>query len=48
VWPDTEGFARLWKLDHAFAPKLASEERERKYAGWKRAVAAVLEVAHGR
>jgi glycerol kinase len=45
VWPDAEGFARLWKLDRAFAPKLAAEERERKYAGWKRAVTAVLQAA---
>jgi glycerol kinase len=41
-WPDAEGFAKLWKLDRAFAPALAAAERERKYAGWKRAVAAVL------
>jgi glycerol kinase len=45
VWPDPEGFARLWKLDRAFAPALAAAERERKYAGWKRAVAAVLHMA---
>jgi glycerol kinase len=42
VWPDQEGFARLWRLDRAFAPALAAAERERKYAGWKRAVEAVL------
>jgi glycerol kinase len=45
VWPDAEGFARLWKLDRAFAPALAAAERERKYAGWKRAVGAVLQTA---
>ena len=45
VWPDAEGFAKLWKLDRAFAPALAAAERERKYAGWKRAVAAVLQTA---
>jgi glycerol kinase len=45
VWPDADGFARLWKLDRAFAPALNAAERERKYAGWKRAVAAVLQVA---
>ncbi|MFZ1105417.1 MAG: glycerol kinase GlpK [Hyphomicrobiaceae bacterium] len=42
VWPDAKGFARLWKLDRAFTPMLAAGERERKYAGWKRAVRAVL------
>ena len=42
VWPDVEGFGKLWKLDRAFSPALAATERERKYAGWKRSVAAVL------
>ena len=37
VWPDAEGFGKLWKLDRAFKPALAAAERERKYAGWKRA-----------
>ena len=45
VWPDAEGFARLWKLDRAFTPALPAAERERKYAGWKRAVQAVLQAA---
>ena len=48
VWPDAEGFAKLWKLDRAFSPALAAAERERKYAGWKRSVAAVLGHAAGR
>ena len=38
VWPDAEGFGKLWKLDRAFAPALPAAERERKYAGWKRSV----------
>jgi glycerol kinase len=42
VWPDAQGFARLWKLDRGFKPALAAAERERKYAAWKRAVDAVL------
>jgi glycerol kinase len=45
VWPDADGFAKLWKLGRTFTPALAEAERERKYAGWKRAVAAVLQVA---
>jgi len=45
VWPDQDGFARLWKLDRAFSPALAAAQRERKYAGWKRAVEAVLHAA---
>ena len=43
VWPDAEGFAKLWKLERAFKPALAAAERERKYAGWQRAVRAVLQ-----
>ena len=42
VWPDAEGFARLWKLDRAFAPAMAETERARRYAGWRRAVDAVI------
>jgi glycerol kinase len=45
VWPDAEGFAKLWKLDRAFRPVLDAAERQRKYAGWKRAVRAVLQAA---
>jgi glycerol kinase len=48
VWPDAEGFGKLWKLDRAFSPALAAAERERKYAGWKRSIAAVLGHAEGR
>ena len=47
VWPDAEGFAKLWKLERAFKPALAAAERERKYAGWQRAVRAVLGHAGG-
>ena len=48
VWPDAEGFGKLWKLDRAFSPALAAVEREKKYAGWKSAVAAVLAQAASR
>lgn len=48
VWPDAQGFSKLWKLDRAFSPVLAAAERERKYAGWKRSIAAVLGHAAGR
>jgi glycerol kinase len=47
VWPDADGFAKLWKLERAFKPTLAAPERERKYAGWQRAVRAVLQHADG-
>ena len=42
VWPGTDGFGKLWQLQRAFKPAMAAAERERKYAAWKRAVAAVL------
>src|SRR5262245_58258968 len=45
VWPDAEGFGKLWKLQRAFVPGLDAGERERKYAGWKRSVHAVLQTA---
>ena len=45
AWPDADGFAKLWKLDKAFRPAMTPSERDRKYAGWKRSVAAVLQVA---
>ena len=47
VWPDAEGFGRLWKLERAFKPALDGPERERRYAGWRRAVRAVLGHASG-
>jgi glycerol kinase len=47
VWPDAEGFAKLWKLERAFKPTLTAAQRERKYAGWQRAVRAVLQHADG-
>ena len=45
AWPDAEGFSKMWKLDKSFSPAMASAERDRRYAGWKRSVAAVLQVA---
>jgi glycerol kinase len=45
AWPGADGFASMWKRDQVFAPALPEAERERKYAGWKRAVGAVLQVA---
>jgi len=47
VWPDAQGFGKLWKLERAFKPALPAAERERKYAGWQRAVQAVLGHAGG-
>jgi glycerol kinase len=47
VWPDAEGFAKLWRLERSFEPAMLPAERERRYAGWKRAVGAVIAHAGG-
>jgi glycerol kinase len=38
VWPDAEGFADSWRVDHRFEPAMADDERERSLAGWRLAV----------
>jgi glycerol kinase len=42
VLPDMDGFARMWKLDRRFVPALSAAEREARYKGWRRAVAATI------
>ncbi|MEM0900096.1 MAG: glycerol kinase GlpK [Pseudomonadota bacterium] len=42
VWPDAEGFAKTWKRESRFEPKIVREDRDRKYAGWKDAVARTM------
>jgi glycerol kinase len=37
-WNGQEELLRKWKRDALFTPKMADGERERLYAGWKRAV----------
>lgn len=39
-----EAFAGGWALERRFEPRMAVEERERRYGGWKRAVGAVMGV----
>jgi glycerol kinase len=41
-YPSTEQFAKLWKRQKRFLPKLDAATRERKYAGWKDAVRKLL------
>ncbi|MBE3638929.1 glycerol kinase GlpK [Mangrovicoccus algicola] len=41
VYPGQEEFARHWALERQFDPAMPEEEREARYAAWKRAVAAV-------
>lgn len=42
VLPDREGFQNAWKLDRSFLPTMDPAERERRYRGWRSAVAATL------
>ena len=42
VWPDQPGFADNWRLDKNFAPEMAIELRDKKVAGWNKAVRRVL------
>jgi glycerol kinase len=42
LYPEPEAFARRWKRDRRFAPKMKEAERDRRYAGWKAAVARTL------
>lgn len=42
VWPDQEGFAKNWKLDQQFSPKITTEQRNLKVSGWNKAVRSLL------
>ncbi|WP_394199454.1 glycerol kinase GlpK [Litoreibacter albidus] len=44
LYPDMEGFAQNWALEHRFEPNMDDPTRDAKYAGWKRAVAATMAV----
>lgn len=37
-WDSLDEIAAKWQVDKEFEPKLAEEEKEKLYAGWKRAV----------
>ena len=44
VYPDADGFAAGWALEHRFEPAMDATARERRYDAWKRAVAATMAV----
>ncbi|GGL64776.1 glycerol kinase GlpK [Wenxinia marina] len=44
VWPGMEEFAAGWALERTFTPAMDEAERDRRYAAWKRAVAATMSV----
>jgi glycerol kinase len=45
IYPDPERFADTWRLDRRFTPALDPATRDRKIAGWHRAVQALLSTA---
>ncbi len=45
VWPGMEEFAAGWALERRFEPAMQAEERDRRYADWKRAVDATIAAA---
>jgi glycerol kinase len=42
LYPDPKRFAEAWRLEWRFAPAMAAPMRERRYRGWRDAVARVL------
>ncbi|MBE0414763.1 glycerol kinase GlpK [Yoonia sp.] len=42
IYPDQAGFAAQWALDRRFKPQMDTVTRDRRYAGWKDAVARTL------
>ena len=38
LWPDLERLARNWRLGRRFEPRMAEDERQELYEGWKKAV----------
>ena len=42
VCPDLDEFAKTWKLDRRFEPKMDAQTRERKWSGWQDAVRRTL------
>jgi glycerol kinase len=40
--PKPSEFAKSWKRDRRFTPKMKQAERESKYAGWQEAVRKLL------
>jgi glycerol kinase len=42
VWPDMDGFADAWALEHRFVPVMEKAERRRKLKGWRDAVRRTL------
>ncbi len=48
LYPQPSQFARTWKCERRFRPKMRSAARDALYAGWKQAVSRILSAAAGR
>jgi glycerol kinase len=42
LYPDPQRFAETWRLERRFAPAMSAPMRERRYGGWRDAVARAL------
>jgi glycerol kinase len=42
LWPDAETFARSWRSERRFEPKMDAKERKRRIKGWRDAVRRTL------
>ena len=38
LWPTQAGLSRIWQVDRMFEPRIGPDEREVRYATWRRAV----------
>jgi glycerol kinase len=47
ICADLAGFAKQWRLERRFEPRMGADERERKYSGWKQAVQRTLSASSG-
>ena len=43
--PDQAGFARMWKCERRFEPRMDAATQERKWRGWREAVSRTLSAA---
>jgi glycerol kinase len=43
IYPDREEFARRWARDRDFSPTMGQDDRDQRYADWKRAVVCTLQ-----
>jgi glycerol kinase len=44
IYPNQDGFAQSWALEHRFQPSMETSTKDAKYARWKHAVAATMTV----